>query len=109
MTDDEQQPRQFQIKKPLHLHGAGAFLWTRELKMNTQKISPLKYLTTAEVCDRYGFSRFTLSRRMAASKFPSPTGKAGAKNVWDVKVLEDFDETMRKLSAKSWTRALANV
>ena len=77
--------------------------------MNVQKTSPLKFLTTAAVCAHYGICRFTLSRRMAATKFPAPTGKARSVNVLEMKVWEEFDETMRKQSPKSWTRALANV
>lgn len=77
--------------------------------MNVQKMTPMKMLSTAEVCERYGFSRYTLSRRINAKKFPSPTGRTGSGNVWDVKVLEDFDETMRKLTSKTWIRAVATV
>ena len=92
--------------QPLHLHGAGAFSWTRELKMNTQKISPKKVLTTAEVCARYGFSRFTLSRKVTAHKFPRSTGRKKNGNVWDVNVLNSFDEEVNALAKKNWDKSL---
>lgn len=74
--------------------------------MNTQKIAPLKYLTTAEVCARYGFSRFTLSRKVTAHKFPRSTGRKKNGNVWDVNVLNSFDEEVNALSKKNWDKSL---
>lgn len=77
--------------------------------MFVQKIAPMKLLSTAEVCERYGLSRFTLSRRVKEQKFPSPTERNRNGNAWDVKVLEEFDEARRKLTSKTWTRAVVTV
>ena len=70
--------------------------------MNSQKMAPLKVLSTEEVCDRYQMSRFSLYRKIKERKFPSPTGKRQNRRIWDVRVLEDYDTKMLQLATKSW-------
>ena len=72
-------------------------------------MAPFKAMTTKEVCDRYGISRYTLCRKIRDRKFPSPTGKCGSQNVWDVRVLESYEQKMLKLSESSWDPSLVAV
>lgn len=77
--------------------------------MNSQKMAPLKVLSTEEVCDRYQMSRFSLYRKIKERKFPSPTGKRQNRRIWDVRVLEDYDTKMLQLATKSWDPALVTT
>lgn len=77
--------------------------------MNSQKMAPLKVLSTEEVCDRYQMSRFSLYRKIKERKFPSPTGKHQNRRIWDVRVLEDYDTKMLQLATKSWDPALVTT
>lgn len=77
--------------------------------MNSQKMAPLKVLSTEEVCERYQMSRFSLYRKIKERKFPSPTGKRQNRRIWDVRVLEDYDTKMLQIATKSWDPALVTI
>ena len=77
--------------------------------MNSQKMEPLKVLSTEEVCERYQMSRFSLYRKIKERKFPSPTGKRQNRRIWDVRVLEDYDTKMLQIATKSWDPALVTI
>ncbi len=77
--------------------------------MHSQKMAPLKVLSTEEVCERYQMSRFSLYRKIKERKFPSPTGKRQNRRIWDVRVLEDYDTKMLQIATKSWDPALVTI
>lgn len=77
--------------------------------MYSQKMAPLKVLSTEEVCERYQMSRFSLYRKIKERKFPSPTGKRQNRRIWDVRVLEDYDTKMLQIATKSWDPALVTI
>ena len=83
--------------------------------MHSQKMAPLKVLSTEEVCERYQMSpaalaaSFVLYRKIKERKFPSPTGKRQNRRIWDVRVLEDYDTKMLQIATKSWDPALVTI
>lgn len=73
--------------------------------MNTAK----KYLSRFDVCERYGFDRTTLYRKMKTGRFPAPVGRNGKGYMWDRAVLDGFDEALREKAKQSAVIALGNV
>lgn len=74
-----------------------------------KKIEPLTKITLPEILDRYGISRSTLTRRIAIQKFPAPTGRNREGYFWDARVVEKYDEDVRKLAEKSFVAGLAPI
>lgn len=74
-----------------------------------KKIEPLTKITLPEILDRYGISRSTLTRRIAIRKFPAPTGRNREGYFWDARVVEKYDEDVRKLAEKSFVAGLAPI
>ena len=68
-----------------------------------------KYLSRFDVCERYGFDRTTLYRKMKKGRFPAPVGRNGKGYRWDKSVLDDFDENLREKSKLSAVVALGNI
>lgn len=74
-----------------------------------KKIEPLSRLTMPDILQRYGISRSTLKRRVDSREFPSPTGRNKSGYFWDARVVEKFDDEVRKIAEKSFVAGLAPI